>query len=43
MKKEKATIKIRVYPSVRRKLKIIAAENGTTISEVIKELLKKSK
>lgn len=41
--KETANIKIRVTPTIRRKLKIIGAKKGRTINQVIEELLKRSK
>ena len=39
MAKEKATIKIRVHPSTRRKLRIEAAKRGLTIGELVAELV----
>jgi len=36
---ELATAQIRVYPSTRKKLNILAAQQETTIAEVVEELL----
>jgi hypothetical protein len=39
MKKEKATAAVRLYPSTRKKLKIIAAKKGLTFAEAVASLL----
>jgi predicted HicB family RNase H-like nuclease len=43
MKKETATVTVRVYPSAHRELKVIAAKRRLSVARLISELLKSTK